>query len=214
MEESRHNSLKNKNGKNIKIDIDGLNVKNGIAMTSGNEDKYIQLLSFFYKETLVKIREVRKSLDMGDIKLYIVHVHALKSAIAIIGGDALSKSALALENAGKHGDLDFIHANNTVFISELEALLYNINLFLSEVDSGNKENFNNNEQLKTELSRLRAALIAMDSTVINSAADALRGFTRAPQVGDTVSTILQNKLIGAYDDAITMIDKLVLELGK
>ena len=198
-------------GANKNFKIKGLDVKKGIAMTGGKKEKYKEVLAIFHKDTIIKINEIRKSLESGDIKLYIIYVHALKSAAAIIGSESLSEAAMALENAGKQGDTDFIHVNNTKFISELETLLDNINSFFLE-ESGNQKEPSDKKLLKTGLIMLRAALIAMDSNVINSASDSLQSFIHAPDVGDTVSNILQNKLVGAYDDAVLLIDALLSDL--
>jgi HPt (histidine-containing phosphotransfer) domain-containing protein len=145
--------------------------------------------------------------------LYIIHVHALKSATAIIGADSLSDIAKALEQAGKQEDLAFIHAHNAAFIMDLEALLRNINIFLSEEAGKNQKNSLDKESLKNELFRLKAALNNFDFTEINNAADVLQEFTQSADVGDAVSKILQNKLIGEYDDAISLIDTLTQRLN-
>ena len=193
----------------MEINIDGLDTKKGITMAGGKAEKYLKILSLFCSDGHTKINEIKTCLETENTPLYAVHTHALKSSTAIIGSDKLSNTAKALEQAGKDGDLAFIHANNAAFIADLEILLRNINTFLSKGAEESQKSPIDRELLKNELSRLKTALNDFDFNGINSAVDSLQGFTQAADVGDTVSKILQNKLIGEYDEAILLIDTLL-----
>jgi len=113
------------------IEIEGLNTKKAITIVSGSKEKFLKMLTVFCKDGTDKTREMKKCLEKGDIPLYTIHIHALKSASAFIGAETLSRAAAALEDAGKKGDMEFIHANNDAFIADLEALLVKIYATLS-----------------------------------------------------------------------------------
>ena len=112
------------------IEIEGLDIKRAIKIVSGSKEKFIKMLTVFHKDGTGKLREIKACLENNSIPLYTIHVHALKSASAFIGADALSRAAAALEDAGKKADMEFIHANNGEFMADLEALLKKITAVL------------------------------------------------------------------------------------
>ena len=211
-EESHQNAVTAKHDTYKKIEIGGLNEEKGLAMASGKIERYLKILSLFHKDALVKIKEVTTCLETNNIPLYVVHVHSLKSAAAIIGADTLSDAAKALEYAGKQNDLAFIQAHNATFIADLETLLHNINVFLSKEAAENQKKSIDKELLKKELARLKTALNDFDFTEINNATNSLQEFTQAVDIGDSVSSILQNKLTGEYDEAILLINTLLAKI--
>ena len=194
------------------IKIDGLNIKKGLTSARGSYSNYLNILAVFYKDGAEKIEEIKSCIENDDMSLYTIHVHALKSACAIIGAEVLSETAAELEEAGKKGDLTFIHINNAGFLTQLERLLFNINTVLSEEMEVNQKESVDKELFKTELSRLKTALINFDSAEINRIANTLQEFAQMPEAGDSVKAILQNRLIGEYDEAISIIDDLVRTL--
>jgi len=195
-----------------KIEIDGINTEKGIVMTGGNTEAYLRMLSTFHKDGAEKIREIRMCLETSNIPLYAIHVHALKSASAIIGASRLSEAAAALEEAGKKGDSIYIYSHNAAFLSELETLLLNINEALKEDAGKNQKQSIDAELLKNTLSRLKTALNNYDSPEINNAENTLHDFSQAAEIGDSIKAILQNRLIGEYDEAVSMIDILIQKL--
>ena len=196
----------------LKIKINGINTKKGLAMTGGNAEAYLRMLSTFHKDATDKIKEIAMSLGSDNIQLYVIHVHALKSASAIIGAGKLSEAAAALEEAGKKGDSIFINSHNAGFISGLETLLANINAALAKETEKNRGKTIDIDLLKTTLSSLKTALNNYDSPGINNAENTLHGFLQASQFGDSITAILQNRLIGELDEAESQIDTLLEKL--
>jgi CheY-like chemotaxis protein len=200
--------------KAIEIKIEGLDTEKGLAMAGWKIDRYKKILTLFYKDGLEKIKEIQTCLETGNTSLYTIYVHALKSATAIVGSDKLSETAKSLEAAGKQGDLAFIHAYNGAFITDLEELFLNINAFLSEEAKKGQKIVIDKELLKEELSRLKTALINFDIAETNKAVNFLQELTLAPDIGNSINTILQNKLIGEHDEAVSQIETLLQELDK
>ena len=108
------------------IIIEGLDVDLGISRTGGTTEFYIKCLSVFYDDGHAKIKEIQESLNNGDIALFTVHVHGLKSAAAFIGADWLSRAANALEDAGRCRDVKFVESHTPKFLQSLKNLLSNI----------------------------------------------------------------------------------------
>jgi signal transduction histidine kinase/FixJ family two-component response regulator/HPt (histidine-containing phosphotransfer) domain-containing protein len=191
----------------LDLKIRGVDVKKGVAMMGGNTEHYMQTISIFYKDCLQKFDEIESSLEARDYHLYATYVHALKSTSATIGAASLSEEAKNLEAAGKCEDSEFIKQHNPGFIIKLKDLVSDINDALSM--SKENEISVDVEVLRSELNRLKEALIAMDSFAINSAAKYLQEFTKSEEFGAGLEAILQNVLIGEYDETVPMIDKLV-----
>ncbi|GBU21686.1 histidine kinase [Fibrobacteres bacterium R8-0-B4] len=82
-----------------------------------------RLLKFFCQDAEKAVATLRETVKNGDAKLFTITAHAMKSALANVGEDEASKTAAALENAGRGGDAGYISANVDGFIQTLESLI-------------------------------------------------------------------------------------------
>jgi len=194
------------------IDIDGLDTNKGVRRTGGTAEYYYQTLNAFYGDGAKKIDDIKGSLDKGDMPLYTIHVHAVKSASANIGADKISEAAYALEMAGQQGDLAYIEANNGAFLSEMERLLGDIGLALSlrDANSVTLADPQEIERFNAELTRLKAALEAMDAGEINRSADMLLR-SACDEDKATIRKISNYIVMFEYDEAAALIDSLLTE---
>ncbi|MDR2578401.1 MAG: response regulator [Chitinispirillales bacterium] len=102
----------------------------------------LKLLEIFRRDAEKAVAVLKETTLSGDIKLFTITTHAMKSALANIwsqaetaleetdsGGGAppsalrMSQAAAALEEAGRCGDMDYISANTGSFIKTLEELI-------------------------------------------------------------------------------------------
>lgn len=88
-------------------DIDTISVDEGIK-NSGGVDSYIFSLQLFFETIDGNANVIKQAYDEGDITLYTVKVHALKSSARIIGDLKLSKLCEELEDAGNKENITFI----------------------------------------------------------------------------------------------------------
>jgi CheY-like chemotaxis protein/HPt (histidine-containing phosphotransfer) domain-containing protein len=194
---------------NIDIVIDGVDVRTGMARTGGTADGYWLTLAVFYKDGLEIVSAIKESLETDNMQKYITTVHGLKSAAANIGAITLSGAARDLEEAGKQDDRDFISKNTSALLSDLEALLLNIN----DIVSSRKEKLGQTDisvdLLKSALITLRTAIDDLDAGAINAAVKELRQFENAAKTGEATENILQNVLNGEYDEALALIETLL-----
>jgi signal transduction histidine kinase/HPt (histidine-containing phosphotransfer) domain-containing protein/ActR/RegA family two-component response regulator len=102
--------------------LEGLDAARGIAMTGGTEEGYRSVLAAYYRDVLERLPLLENPPDGEALPLFVIHVHALKSASATIGAAELSKKAAALEAAGKEGDLPAIREKLPDFRKELARL--------------------------------------------------------------------------------------------
>ena len=205
--EKKNAEKKQEAANNIKIE--GVNVNKGISMTGGTIENYIKTLTVFYKDALKKSKEIKLCLDTNNLPLYIIYIHALKSASANIGAESLSEAAKVLEEAGRNGNIPLIESKNVQLLTDLEELLNNINMFLNKMNKEEQNIFVDMKLINAELYRLKEALDSFDSLAIKKSADNLRQYTHVAVIGEAIDNILQYVLIGDDDKAIALIERII-----
>lgn len=101
-----------------RLDAEGIiNIENGIEF-SGTKALFIDTLKFFRDSIDDKADEIEEFYFKDDFDNYRTKVHALKSSAKLIGATKLSEKALALEQAAKINEIDFIRENNYELLSE------------------------------------------------------------------------------------------------
>jgi HPt (histidine-containing phosphotransfer) domain-containing protein len=196
------------------VEIEGINTSYGLSMAGKSVDNYFKILAVFHNEGKIisaKIRECHGK----DAKLYITHVHALKSALANIGASSLSDTAKSLELAGKREDTTFIDANNDSFLKKLETLLDNIKHAISQNNAAKSSSPLSDiliEQTNEKLSSLKKSLCNMDTQTADKIINDLRDIPFDNNMQDAIEQIAQHVLLCDYDDAIDKINTLVEEL--
>ena len=196
-------------------EIKDLNIKKGIALTGGSGKRYLETLHVFYDDGIEKIRELTACIETGNVHLYSIHVHALKSAASNIGAEKLSNAAKDLEMAGKRLDFDFIKAHNAQFLSALESLLGEIHTGLSaQRESGEKAvTVQDAEALQTKLVTLKQSIEILDARMMNNTIDALLALNLPEHTAAAIQGISRNILIAEYDEALTLTETLIAEQG-
>jgi HPt (histidine-containing phosphotransfer) domain-containing protein len=128
--------------------VEGLDVEKGILMCGG-EANYRDVLAQYCRDAEKFLPALRETLkNTADIKKpegihsgasplpwiedFVIQVHALKSASASIGAEALSNDALLLEKAGTEGDLELIGPHLEAFIHHFSEMVARINGILPE----------------------------------------------------------------------------------
>ena len=81
-----------------------------------------KVLQAFRGDAEKAIDTLRKTAVTGDMKLFTITAHAMKSALANVGEPVASALAAKLESAGHNGDTGYISANFESFINTLEIL--------------------------------------------------------------------------------------------
>jgi signal transduction histidine kinase/CheY-like chemotaxis protein len=129
--------------------VEGLDVEKGVIMCGGVETHYRLVLAQYCRDAekiLPALRETLKNIaginkperthtgasPLPWIQSFVIRVHALKSASASIGADALSGDAMLLEKAGREGDLELIETHLEAFIQRFSGLVVRINEILPD----------------------------------------------------------------------------------
>ncbi|MCR5345773.1 MAG: response regulator [Lachnospiraceae bacterium] len=139
---------------------EGITVEDGIKNSGGISSYIISLKNF--KDTIEENAKVIKdAYDAGNIRLYTIKVHALKSSARIIGANELSHFAEELENAGNAGDRNFIDLNTEKALNEYYSFLDKLSGLDDEDDGEGKEEIEA-EELKGAYEALKDYCESMD----------------------------------------------------
>ena len=76
-----------------------------------------------YKDGIKKIKDLPEYVAAGNLDLYAIEVHALKSVMAAIGKNKLSALAKLHEQKAKSGDLDFVKNNIDDLLKDYSAII-------------------------------------------------------------------------------------------
>ncbi len=87
----------------------GINVQLGLDYCCGEEEFYLEMLQMFCSQAEEKKEELIALYESSNWKDYTVKVHALKSTSMTIGAERLAEQAKLLEQAGKKGNIGYIH---------------------------------------------------------------------------------------------------------
>ena len=84
----------------------------GLSYVGGNAEAYREILGLYAQKSGEKIQRIETLYKHGDLKNYIIEVHALKSSSLSVGAVKLSELAKELEMAGKAGSFSEAWKNN------------------------------------------------------------------------------------------------------
>ena len=194
-------------GKTLKIE--GIDIERGLFLSGGNTERYLDTLSVFCRDTNEKIEEIKTCLEEGNIPLYTVNVHALKSACANIGALSLSEEARNLEMAGDMNNTAFIELNNSFFLFKLKNLMENIFNALIIYNSNYTQSESDVKSMNEDLLNLKNALIKLEAGEINRIVDNLHLFKFPEQINTALDSISDNILFGEYEKALSIIDDML-----
>ncbi|MDR2796839.1 MAG: response regulator [Treponema sp.] len=196
--------------------IDGVAVNRGIEMTGGSLDTYMDILGIFWTESMEKLGQLNACLAAGDMGLYTIYVHAVKSTAATIGAEALSEQAKALEVAGRIEDRTYIEQYHGPFLEDFTKLLERINHALQAYASQQKSlrdgmegDTGDRRVLQQELEELKAALDMMDVGKADESVSRLQKGNWGEPVNRGIAEISRLILLSDYDEAIASIETLL-----
>ncbi len=101
-------------------EVDGISPDEGIRQCGG-ADAFVNSLKMFAETLKDNASVIEGAYNSGDIRLFTVKVHALKSSARIVGADEFSKRCQEMENAGNAADMDYINANTAGLLADFRA---------------------------------------------------------------------------------------------
>ncbi len=122
----------------ILLEDNGIDTARGLANCGGDDAFYSSILHEYLSSSEEKKEDLRKFLDVKDMKSYGILIHSLKSTSKMIGADTLYRSALMLEKAAGEGDISNVTSGHEEFLREYDRVLGILEQVLPE-DEGASE---------------------------------------------------------------------------
>jgi HPt (histidine-containing phosphotransfer) domain-containing protein len=141
----------------FKENIPGICIEDGLKYC-GTPEVYEKFIRKFYNSIDDRAKEIETAYETGDYELYTIKVHALKSTARIMGAAELSGKAMALEEAGNNGDLEFIKHNTKELLDDLKGFKEKLS-FIDTKDPAGKEQIKKEPISSAELKNAYEALL-------------------------------------------------------
>ena len=175
-------------------------------------DAYVRALQAFSGSDLARIfmRDAEKTLVTleamhanqyrrdNDVRMFIITVHAIKSALANIGKTELSALAYRLEQAGRAGDTAVMLADTPVFLDGLRAAIEKITPPEEDEDGRMADD---PADLRAKLSAIQASCAAYDSKAARDALAALRQKAWPRHIREQLDVVAGHLLHSEFEEA-------------
>ena len=146
--------------------------------------------------------------DEENIHMYIINVHAMKSALANIGETELSAAALRLEQAGRENDIEIIKTDTNDFLDRLRAVIAKI----KPKDAGDEPGEDTEEALaflREKLLVIREACAEFEKKTAKNALNELREKTWSHNTRELLNKISEHLLHSDFDNAAALADEFI-----
>jgi len=192
-------------------EIEGMNTSIGLSRVGGSVERYRGLLDVFLHDVNQRFVFLEKPTP-DNLKAFITHVHALKSALANIGALAMSELSGSLETAGRRGDISFIHEHLDDFRVGLSSLSEQIGKVITDkhfrvVPVKNGEN-TNESRWDQGITRLKTALKAEDIDGMDEAMTTLRLLPSNGKRYALIQKVTELILISEFEQALQIIESV------
>ena len=141
-----------------------------------------------------------------DLQMYIINVHAMKSALANIGKIKLSATALRLEQAGREKDIN-------VILSETDNFLEDLGKVVQEIKPKDEDNaaVEDTEEsllyLSEKLEIIKDACIALDKKTAKTILNEIREKTWSSETKEIINSISTHLLHSEFEETAALVEK-------
>jgi len=189
-----------------KIELDKKQVSN-----QGHRQIDAQLALIFARDAEKAVESIKASMknhfdSEEDLHMYIINVHAMKSALANIKSNELSSIAFRLEQAGREKNIN-------VILSETNDFLEKLGMVINEIKIKQQENIITEDTeetiifLKEKLQIIKEACAAMDKKSAKLALSELREKTWSHKTGELINSITEHLLHSEFDEISALVEK-------
>jgi signal transduction histidine kinase/CheY-like chemotaxis protein/HPt (histidine-containing phosphotransfer) domain-containing protein len=146
--------------------------------------------------------------DENDIHMYVINVHAMRSALANIGKTELSAVALRLEQAGREKDINIMLSDTNEFLDALYAVIQEIKPKDEDGESG-KETEEALALLREKLVVIKEACAVFDKKTAKNSLNELREKTWSHDTKELLNKIAEHLLHSDFDNAAALADEYI-----
>jgi HPt (histidine-containing phosphotransfer) domain-containing protein len=198
--------------------IEAANKQKNDLFLKKNQSKSVdpQLAEFFVKDakktiSILEALYANKCRRGDDISVFIINVHAMKSALANINETDLSAEAAKLEQAGREQNIKLILSELPIFLEQLYAVVDKLEP--KEEAQANSDVEDNIPYLKEKLEAVRAACDSFNKKAAKDALAEIKQETWSQSVKDQLSEISGLLLHSEFDEAVKVIDEYLQSLS-
>ena len=173
-----------------------------------------QLAEFFVRDakkalTILKSIYENKCSKSNDLAMFIINVHAMKSALANVGESKLSNLASDLEQAGRDQNINIILSSLPDFIESLQQVI-NKHTPPEETDTaeGSLDDVDYT-YLKEKMQIILEACSSFDKKAAKDALTSLKKKSWQRSIKDQLSTITEHLLHSEFDEISDIIRKII-----
>jgi CheY-like chemotaxis protein/HPt (histidine-containing phosphotransfer) domain-containing protein len=150
-------------------------------------------------EKAIAVLETADCYNSGDLQMFIINVHSMKSALANIGEADLSAVALKLEQAGRGGDIDTVTTGTPLFLEALRAVIEKIKP-KNEKGKTVIESAEDLAYLREKMLVIRDACGSYDKKTVKSALAGLKEKTWAARTNELLDNLSELVLHSEFDE--------------
>ena len=171
------------------------------------QDVDSQLLTFFISDAkkaigVLESIYLNKCRRSDDISMFIINVHAMKSALANVGEKNLSEQALNLEQMGRDNDIKILLEKLPFFLESL----YKVIAKFEEKGKVKKEGFGDYSKLKEKLIEIRKACDELNKKAAKDLLADLKTKEWSEPVTKQLEILAEFLLHSEFDEAVKSID--------
>jgi CheY-like chemotaxis protein len=144
-----------------------------------------------------------------DISLFVVNIHAMKSALANIGEANLSADASTLEQAGREKNINLILSEIPSFLEMLHTIIKKLEP--KEAVAGDNDP-GDNKYLEEKLLAIKEACALFDKKIAKDTLAELRKKTWSQPVDEHLNALSVHLLHSEFDEAVQVIDDCLWQL--
>ena len=176
-------------------DTEGIAADEGIK-NSGGIMNYVFALNLFFDTIDNNLKVIADAYDSGNIRLFTIKVHALKSSARIIGAQSLAFMAEEMENAGNREDKDYIDANVKSLLAEYTKYKEKLSRIHESSDNEGKEMIPE-KVLKEAYKAFSDVIPQMDYDSVEMILDNLKGYALPPEDDERIKEA--EKMLRSFD---------------
>jgi len=118
-------------GANMAEQQEGFDLSVALAQVEGDRELLGEMIDIFFSDTPAMVAQIEQGLSAGDAVVVQKAAHKIKGSVLSLGAPAAAESALALEMAGRAGDV----ATAAIEFERLKGVIEKLNATLASVKS-------------------------------------------------------------------------------
>ena len=173
-----------------------------------------QILEFFIRDAkkaaaAIEAIYINKCRRVDDVAMFIINIHAMKSALANVGENELSDEAFRLEQAGREKDIKIVLNDIPAFLEKLYEIIYKFEEKEEKLRKQNAGEKGDVEFLKDKLLEIRIACDVFDKKAAKDLLAMIKEKSWDNSIDKCLSDIAGFLLHSEFDEASNVINNFL-----